>query len=199
MDNAVAPSEIWIALRAKWLTSKIEQALRAARIDCVGLARASDYDEAVRIGTMHRMKGLEFRCMCVAGVNAKTVPAANAVTPIVEDKHKHKHQLDLERERCLLFVACTRAREELLVTWNGSPSPFLTALQADGSRAGCPWHTRPIPLRAKLKSPAGRRSACLTEQASTIASMPKDESDPVAWRSFIDRLVPAVKGRDDHC
>lgn len=131
IDNGVAPSEIGIAVRARWLTSKIEQALRTARIDCVDLAKASDDDEAVRIGTMHRMKGLEFRCMCVAGVSAKTVPATNAITPIAEDNHKH--QLDLERERCLLFVACTRAREELLVTWNGVPSPFLTALQADTS------------------------------------------------------------------
>lgn len=129
IGNGVAPAEIGIAVRAKWLTSKIEEALKAARIDSVDLAKASDDDDAVRVGTMHRMKGLEFRCMCVAGVSSKTVPAANAVTPIGDDKHKH--QLDLERERCLLFVACTRAREELLVTWHSEPSPFLAALQLD--------------------------------------------------------------------
>lgn len=28
-------------------------------------------------------------------------------------------------ERCLLFVACTRARERLQVSWHGEPSPFL--------------------------------------------------------------------------
>jgi len=75
---------------------------------------------------MHRMKGLEFRCMCVAGVSAEYVPAAKAVSPIEDDKQAH--QQDLERERCLLFVACTRAREELHVSWHGEPSPFLTAL-----------------------------------------------------------------------
>lgn len=75
------------------------------------------------------MKGLEFRCVGVAGASAKLVPAANAVTPIDEDKQTHDQ--DLERERCLLFVACTRAREELLVTWHGAPSPFLTAIAAD--------------------------------------------------------------------
>jgi hypothetical protein len=126
IDEGIAPSEIGIAVRAKWLSSKIEQALRSARIPSVDLAKASEDVDAVRVGTMHRMKGLEFRCMCVAGVSAKLVPAANAVTPIDDDKQTH--QQDLERERCLLFVASTRAREKLLVTWHAEPSPFLTAL-----------------------------------------------------------------------
>lgn len=130
IDNGVAPSEIGIAVRAKWFTSKIEQALKSAGIASVDLARATDDDDAVHVGTMHRMKGLEFRCVCVAGVNAKWVPASNAVTPVADDRQTH--QQDLERERCLLFVACTRAREELLVTWHGEPSPFLVALQQDG-------------------------------------------------------------------
>jgi len=127
IDDGIAPSEIGIAVRAKWLTPKIEGALRAAGVGSVDLAKASEDDDAVRVGTMHRVKGLEFRCMCVASVSANLVPAANAVTPVEDDKQTH--QQDLERERCLLFVACTRAREELLVTWHGEPSPFLTALE----------------------------------------------------------------------
>ena len=125
--GGVAPSEIGIAVRAKWLTAKIQQALKASRIRSVDLAKATDQDDAVRVGTMHRMKGLEFRCIAVAGVSAKHVPEVRAVTPIEEDKHTHEQ--DLERERCLLFVACTRAREQLLVTWHGEPSTFLTALE----------------------------------------------------------------------
>jgi superfamily I DNA/RNA helicase len=83
-------------------------------------------DDAARVGTMHRIKGLEFRCVAVAGVSAKQVPEPNAVTPIDDDQQTHTQ--DLERERCLLFVARTRAREELVVTWHGEASPFLTAL-----------------------------------------------------------------------
>ncbi|MCV7195929.1 UvrD-helicase domain-containing protein [Mycobacterium angelicum] len=127
IDSGIAPTEIGIAVRAKWLASNIQRALNVAGIDTVDLTKAMDDDEAVRIGTMHRMKGLEFRCMCVAGVSAKQVPAANAVTPIEDDNQTHRQ--DLERERCLLFVACTRAREQLLVTWHGDPSPFLSALR----------------------------------------------------------------------
>lgn len=127
LDAGVAPSEIGIAVRAKWFATKIERALSSAGIDSVRLAEASgDDDDAVRVGTMHRMKGLEFRCVAVVGVSAKQVPEPNAVTAAADDRQTHDQ--DLERERCLLFVACTRAREELLITWHGDPSPFLTAL-----------------------------------------------------------------------
>lgn len=34
----------------------------------------------------------------------------------------------LAGERQLLYVAMTRARDELMVTWSGAPSPFLAAL-----------------------------------------------------------------------
>lgn len=128
-EDGVDLSEIGIAVRAKWFASKIEHALKSAGIPTVDLAKASEDDDAIRIGTMHRMKGLEFRCVVVAGVSTKLVPAANAVTLVQDDKQTH--QQDLERERCLLFVACTRAREELVVTWHGEPSPFLTALETN--------------------------------------------------------------------
>jgi hypothetical protein len=124
--DGVAPAEIGIAVRSKWLGSKFEAALKSAGVPSVDLAKASKDDDAVHVGTMHRMKGLEFRCIIVAGVGDKLVPAPNAVTAAEDDKQTHDQ--DLERERCLLFVACTRAREELLVTWHGEPSPFLTAI-----------------------------------------------------------------------
>lgn len=72
---------------------------------------------------MHRMKGLEFRCVAVAGVNDGTVPMKAAVTPVEVDAQQH--QEDLNSELSLLFVACTRAREALRVSWHGEPSPFL--------------------------------------------------------------------------
>ena len=31
----------------------------------------------------------------------------------------------LGRERSLLYVACRRARDELVITWSGAPSPFI--------------------------------------------------------------------------
>lgn len=56
--------------------------------------------------TMHRMKGLEFRCVAVAGVMDGTVPMKSAVTPVDVDAQQHQEDLDSE-----LSVGCSwRAR-----------------------------------------------------------------------------------------
>jgi superfamily I DNA/RNA helicase len=79
--------------------------------------------EGVRLATMHAMKGLEFRAVSVLGAAEGTVPFTREITPREADPLQH--EADLLRERCLLFVACTRAREHLSVTWSGTASQFL--------------------------------------------------------------------------
>ena len=39
------------------------------------------------------------------------------------------------RERSLFYVACSRARDELIVTWAGAPSPFLPTISPKDHRA----------------------------------------------------------------
>jgi superfamily I DNA/RNA helicase len=75
----------------------------------------------VRLATMHRVKGLGFPVMLLAGLNARTMPlriASLGDDPAALADHE-------ERERSLLFVAATRARDRLIVTSHGTPSPFL--------------------------------------------------------------------------
>ncbi|MFG3252702.1 hypothetical protein [Streptomyces sp. NPDC048172] len=45
------------------------------------------------------------------------------MTDVSVDPQQHKE--DVLTELSLLFVACTRAREALHVSWHGPPSPFL--------------------------------------------------------------------------
>jgi superfamily I DNA/RNA helicase len=120
--SGVEAEHIGIAVRFIQFGRDIGQALeRAGVAACVlGGGRSS---AGVRIGTMHRMKGLEFRCVAVAGVTDGTVPMKSAVTPA--DVDAQQHQEDVNSELSLLFVACTRAREALRVSWHGTPSPFL--------------------------------------------------------------------------
>ncbi|MFZ2528188.1 MAG: UvrD-helicase domain-containing protein [Rhodococcus sp. (in: high G+C Gram-positive bacteria)] len=126
IDNGIAPSEIGIAVRSKRLGEALAKSLTKHSIVAVDLADTRGSGDGVSIGTMHRMKGLEFRCLAVSAVTNAQLPAPNAVTPADQDENTHTR--DLQRERCLLFVACTRAREQLLVTWHGEPSPFLAPL-----------------------------------------------------------------------
>lgn len=126
IDSGVTPGEIGIATRAKWLGSKVQDELFRRGVPVRSLAKAKGDTDSVAIGTMHAMKGLEFRCVAVAGVSARQVPAAAAITAVEDDAQTHDR--DMQRERCVLFVACTRAREDLLVTWSEEPSPFLVPL-----------------------------------------------------------------------
>jgi superfamily I DNA/RNA helicase len=117
-----ASATIGVAARAGHLAEQAAAALKASGIPVTSLTAKSARD-AVRAGTMHRMKGLEFQAVAVIGAADGVVPAPAALTPAETDPLAHAQ--DLQRERCLLFVACTRARDHLDVSNSGSPSPFL--------------------------------------------------------------------------
>lgn len=120
----IEPSSIAVASRFRSGARKAVEALTAAGVDACELRTAGEESPGVRAGTMHSLKGLEFRCVAAIGVNAGAVPYNKAVTP--EEVDALQHTADLMAERCLLFVVCTRARDHLHVSWSGEPSPFLT-------------------------------------------------------------------------
>ncbi|MEV5796619.1 UvrD-helicase domain-containing protein [Streptomyces collinus] len=119
----VLPREIGVAVRYVQLGKDVSRALEKAGLPTTVLGGASGSGDGVRIGTMHRMKGLEFRCVAVVGVNDGIVPMRGAVT--AEEIDPQQHREDVLGELSLLFVACTRAREALRVSWHGQRSPFL--------------------------------------------------------------------------
>jgi len=113
---------IGVTARSASLVREAREALRADGITTASLnGRGST--QAVQAGTMHAMKGLEFQAVAVIGVERGLVPEPAAVTPHSEDAVAHVQ--DLQRERCVLFVACTRARDHLYLSAAGEPSMFL--------------------------------------------------------------------------
>jgi superfamily I DNA/RNA helicase len=124
LDQGVAASEVAVCARFNTTLSTVHDELAAAGIPVVRVRDqpAADVD-GVRLATMHAMKGLEFRCVAMVGVTARAVPFDKEITP--PDVDQVQHDQDLLRERCLLFVASTRAREALHVSWSGTASPFL--------------------------------------------------------------------------
>ena len=121
-DAGIEPHAIGVAARSNWLVREAAAALNAVGIPTVSLS-AKTRKDSVRVGTMHGMKGLEFQAVAVIGVADGTVPSASALTDRADDPIAHA--LDLQRERCLLFVALTRARDHLYISYSGSPSAFL--------------------------------------------------------------------------
>jgi superfamily I DNA/RNA helicase len=75
---------------------------------------------------MHRAKGTEFSRVVVIGAGAGLVP----LDWVVETQPEADRATVLGRERSLFYVACSRARDELVVTWAGKPSPFIPSLSA---------------------------------------------------------------------
>ncbi len=73
--------------------------------------------------TMHRAKGLEFRAVVLMDISDDQVPLRSLLnrSDDVVDR-----EAILEQERQLLYVAATRAREALMVSYVGEPSPWLT-------------------------------------------------------------------------
>jgi superfamily I DNA/RNA helicase len=76
----------------------------------------------IRLATMHRVKGLEFDRVIIAGVNSGIVPLEGDWTKTgdaVIQKEMETH------ERSLLYVAATRAKKEVVITSFGNPSRFF--------------------------------------------------------------------------
>jgi superfamily I DNA/RNA helicase len=121
--DGVAPHELGVFVRS---TAELDRA-RAAVKDA-GLAfkvldeKVETTSGHVSIATMHLAKGLEFRAVVVMACDDEVIPLQERIETVADDA-------DLEEvyntERHLLYVACTRARDYLLVTSGDTPSEFL--------------------------------------------------------------------------
>jgi len=84
----------------------------------------------VSICTMHLAKGLEFRAVVVMACDDEVIPLQERIESVTDES-------DLEEvyntERHLLYVACTRARDYLLVTGTNPESEFLGDLHVTPS------------------------------------------------------------------
>lgn len=76
----------------------------------------------VSISTMHLAKGLEFRVVVVMACDDEVVPLQERIETVGNDADLHEVY---DTERHLLYVACTRARDHLLVTAVAPASEFL--------------------------------------------------------------------------
>jgi len=140
LASGIEAQAIGVTARPASLVREAREALRADGIATAALT-ARGGTQAVRAGTMHAMKGLEFQAVAVIGVEQGLVPEPAAVTPEGEDAAAHVQ--DLQRERCVLFVACTRARDHLYVSATGEPSTFLS--RPPFTRAASPADARDTP------------------------------------------------------
>ena len=119
-----APETIAILVRDRYQRDAVVNGLAQHGIE----VRAVDREAAGRgrpvVMTMHRAKGLEFRKVLLFDVSMNAIPRS-----LRDQQYSDADRDDaLLRERSLLYVAATRARDQLAISWSGEASPLITAL-----------------------------------------------------------------------
>ncbi|WP_116244223.1 UvrD-helicase domain-containing protein [Nocardiopsis sp. FIRDI 009] len=122
LEAGVSPSEIAVAGRNHWVARGVTKELEARDVRTAPL-EGPDGGEAVRVGTMHQLKGQEFRCVALVGVSDHLLPPKAAIEAADGDQVALEHTF--QQERTLLFVAATRARDALYVSHVGRPSRLI--------------------------------------------------------------------------
>ena len=125
--EGMEPHEIGVFVRSAAELARARMAIEAAGLPY----KALDEDMETTSGntclcTMHFAKGLEFRAVVVMACDDEVIPLQERIETVADDS-------DLEEvydtERHLLYVACTRARDHLLVTGVDPASEFLDDLR----------------------------------------------------------------------
>jgi mRNA-degrading endonuclease RelE of RelBE toxin-antitoxin system len=124
--SAVQPHEIGLFVRS---TEQLERAVRAVRHAGLPFKVLDEHVQTasghVSISTMHLAKGLEFRAVAVMACDDEVIPLQARIEEVGDDADL---QEVYDTERHLLYVACTRARDHLLVTGVQPGSEFLDDL-----------------------------------------------------------------------
>lgn len=127
LNDGLMPHELGIFVRSDAQLDRAIAAVKAAGIPFGVLdAHVETTSGRASICTMHLAKGLEFRAVAIMACDDEIIPLQERIAAVADDA-------DLEEvyntERNLLYVACTRARDRLLVTSTEPASEFLDDLR----------------------------------------------------------------------
>ena len=125
--EGIVPHEIGVFVRSAAELDRARAAVADAKLPYKVLDdNVETTSGQASIGTMHLAKGLEFRTVVVMACDDEVIPSQERIETVADDS-------DLEEvyntERHLLYVACTRARDHLLVTGVEPASEFLDDLR----------------------------------------------------------------------
>ena len=126
VDEGIAPDEIGIFVRSNNELSRARAVVKKAGQTPLELSdRVEEREGRISIGTMHLAKGLEFKAVVVMACDDDILPLQERIETVADET-----ELDevYETERHLFYVACTRARDRLLVTGVDPASEFFADL-----------------------------------------------------------------------
>lgn len=121
--EGLEPASIAVVARSEGLLERASAAVQAAGLPAAAVS--DPQDGGVRIAPMHDVKGLEFRAVAVMACDEGALPSEARLMEAADEASLSEVYAT---ERHLLYVACTRAREHLLVTGVEPASEFLEDL-----------------------------------------------------------------------
>ena len=122
-EGDVEPESIAVLVRSQDERDRFVRGLGERGITVRAVDRNAAASGQPLVMTMHRAKGMEFSRVILSGADDKHVPSP-ATLRYLPDEEKVEALL---RERSLLYVASSRARDALVVTWSGKRSELLGA------------------------------------------------------------------------
>ena len=127
--DELSPSDFVIATRTSSAVHDFRIPLERAGLAYNDLTdrklRGTQLGEGVRLSTFHNLKGMEFRTVFLADVSQSTWPLRPSGFNSWDAERQAAH---LVRERSLLYVAMTRAVQEVVLTGRGSGVGELATL-----------------------------------------------------------------------
>ena len=124
-EDSIKSSEIGILAFSKKQIDDLSNALSARSVETFTLSSDKADDQSskgVRLCTMHRAKGLEFKAVAIPFMSSVLFPPKWLLDKAVDEAEREdmEHQL-----KSLLHVAATRAKGHLRVSWSGDSSRFI--------------------------------------------------------------------------
>ena len=124
VDSAVSAKNICVVARTHKLLDDYIPQFTAKGIRCYEIKgnKADDRGlDGIRVATMHRVKGLEFQYIFIVAANKRIIPLASAI----DHTDAVSEQETMTAEKCLFYVALTRAQKGAYVSGYGEISEFL--------------------------------------------------------------------------
>ncbi len=120
---------VCLVFRTNALMEQYEAALKSMEFPVKRIRRNQPdnlLEEGVRISTMYRVKGLQFNYVVLPSLNADVLPLKAGLEHCADDVSQTRF---INGERCLLHVAATRAKKQVLITYCGKPSLLLPSIE----------------------------------------------------------------------
>lgn len=127
LAEGIQPEEIGVFVRSPALLARAQQAVQQTGAEAAELDnRIAPPPQRIALSTMHLAKGLEFRAVAVMACDDEVLPLQSRIETVVDESDLAEVY---NTERHLLYVACTRARDYLLITGVDPASEFLADLE----------------------------------------------------------------------